>query len=413
MNSREIAFLALCASLKNERYISEVLEEWKKECNPSLQDYYLAQQIAFGSAQMALALDYLLVQASEKGKINLKLKEKALLRTAIYQIYYLDKIPLYAIVDESMKIAKKHFHKFFANYMNAVLRKFEKLKPKLPQGTDLTSLSIRYSYPTCFVKCLMSEYGTEKAMHILEMGNKPANVMARIRGKHEIPQDWKLIIDKPIIVATFPRNVTAQVAVLTDYYIQNVTPAYLMAFLYQQRNIDPKKILDLCASPGGKSIAAHDFFPKAKLYANDVSLEKTKRIEENFAKYHISAIITCEEGQNFSSDEFFDLIILDVPCSNTGVLNKRPEARWRLDKDNDHSLESIQWALLKNAVKLLKEDGEIWYMTCSILANENETMIKKASETLGLAIKCTKKILPNEEGWDGGFASCLQKIKKF
>src|SRR5262245_60817089 len=110
MNSREAAFLALLISLKGEHFISEYLEEWFQTENPQSQDYHLSQQIAYGSAQMALALDYLILQVSDKKKVHLKLKERALLRTAIYQIYFLDRIPVYAVVDETMKIAKKYFH---------------------------------------------------------------------------------------------------------------------------------------------------------------------------------------------------------------------------------------------------------------------------------------------------------------
>lgn len=120
MNSREAAFLALLYSLKGERFISVSLDEWMLKSHPLPQDYHLAQQIAYGSAQMALALDYLILQVSKNKKVNLKLKEKALLRTALYQLYYLDRIPSYAIVNETMQVAKKYFKSHFLGYLNAV-----------------------------------------------------------------------------------------------------------------------------------------------------------------------------------------------------------------------------------------------------------------------------------------------------
>lgn len=410
MNSREAAFLALFSSLKGERYIAESLSVWQRQHNPPPQDYHLARQIAYGSAQMALALDYLAAQTSDKKKMSLKLKEKALLRTALYQIHFLSRIPPYAVVDESMKIAKKYFHHFFTRYLNAVLRKFSELKPKLPQGTDTSSLSIKYSYPASFVAELRATYGLEASIKILETGNKPAVIMARLRNTIEMPPDWKIFIDKPFKMAIIPEGEMAKAADSAHYYIQNVTPAYLIGNLCDQVQKTPKRILDMCASPGGKSLAISDFFPSANLFANDISSEKTQKLKENFEKYNVKASISCSDGQVVNFDEKFDLIIIDAPCSNSGVLNKRPEARWRLDEEHYRQLESIQFNLLKNAKFLLNPEGEIWYMTCSILPRENEDMAEKACRELSLQVKGSMKVLPNEEGWDGGYACCLKPV---
>lgn len=409
MNSREAAFLALLSSLREERFISDYLDEWFLNDKPLPQDYHLAQQIAYGSAQMALALEYLVLQVSPQKKVHLKLKERALLRTALYQIYFLDRVPRYAIVDESMKIAKKYFHRYFVSYLNAVLRKLSETTIKLPQGSDLSSLSIHYSYPASYIANLISTYGKDAVLKILAAGNKPATTMARVRNAVETSQDWKVIIDNPVKIVAIPGNEVLKVAQSSDYYIQNVTPAYLIAKLAQQLKCIPERVLDMCASPGGKSIAIHDFFPKATLYANDVSPEKTQKLSENFEKYQIHASVSCQEGENLEFEHKFDLIILDVPCSNSGVLNKRPEARWRLNDEHYAQLRKIQSALLAKAVNLLKPEGTIWYMTCSILPQENEELVASACQQLNLEMKSSEKILSNAEGWDGGFACSLKK----
>lgn len=407
MNSREVAFLALFSSLKEETFMIDYLEAWMKKESPCSKDYHLAHQIAYGSAQMAQALDYLALQVSEKRKLQLKLKERALLRTALYQIYYLDRIPFYAIVDESLKIAKKYFHRYFASYLNAILRKISEVKPQLPKGDDITSLSTRYSYLPSFVAELYQSYGLDVAVDILESGNRPALSMVRIRGNVNIPKKWKLLLTDPVKVAVIPNIDIVQIAQSSDYYIQNVTPAYLIGKLCKQMKKAPKRILDVCASPGGKSLVVHDFFPQAKLYANDINIEKTDKLKENFIKYGLQAYVSCSEGQALEFDEKFDLIILDVPCSNSGVLNKRPEARWRLKNEYYEQLEKLQRSLLEHSLKLLKREGEIWYLTCSILPRENEEMVAQACHDLGLQVKNSMRILPNADGWDGGFATSL------
>lgn len=407
MNSREAAFLALFHSLKGECFISDYLDQWYFKQAPTLQDYHFAQQIAYGAAQRALSLDYFIKHVSEKKKIQLKLKEKALLRTAMYQMCFLDKVPVYAIVDESMKIAKKYFHKYFSSYLHAVLKKISSLKPVLPQGLNALSLSIKFSYPLSFVEDLCSIYGVEKAINLLEAGNNPAVVMARVRGSIDT-EEFRILIKQPCKVAVIPSARVVEIANSENYYIQNVTPAYLIGNLSQQIKNVPERILDMCASPGGKSLAVHDFFPDAAIYANDVSLKKTERLKANFMKYKVPAVVSCCDGQLLEDEEKFDLIILDVPCSNSGVLNKRPEARWRINEDHLMQLKKIQLSLIEHAIHLLKADGEIWYMTCSILPKENEDIVNQACEKVGFVASNMLQVLPNDEGWDGGFACSLK-----
>jgi 16S rRNA (cytosine967-C5)-methyltransferase len=403
MNSREAAFCALLQSLKGEGYISDYLEQWFSKENPSLQDYHLAQQIAYGSAQMALGLDWLAMQASEKKKLQLKVKERALLRTAVYQLYFLDRIPNYAVLNETLILAKKYFHRYFVNYLNAILRKLSEAQFSLPQGMDISSLSIRYSYPESFVSLLFDCYGQARTLEILETGNQPALLMARRRGQTVPMLDQKIVMDDPFKVVEIPMDSLKNISRSVDYYIQNATPAYLIGYLCKHLKIAPQRILDVCASPGGKSIAVHDFFPDAELYANDQTDFKLLKLKENFEKYDIKATLTCCPGQELHFNEKFDVIILDVPCSNSGVLNKRPEARWRLTDENYVQLEKVQISLLEQAIRLLKPLGEIWYMTCSILPKENEELVAKVD----LKVQNSHLILPNEQGWDGGFACSL------
>jgi 16S rRNA (cytosine967-C5)-methyltransferase len=431
-NSREAAYLALLASLREERFITDTLELWQQQKRPSALDFRFAQQIAYGSAQMVLALDYLAQQLSDKKTLSLKQKERALVRLALYQFYYLDRVPLYAIADEMLKIAHKYCHRLFVNYLNALMRKLSMSPPALPTGDSLQDLSVRYSYPVFYVQALLAGYGLEKAKEIMTAGNTPAPTMARLRptlNEDEAQELQKLDLGG---ADTFLTTSPCSVAVIKDpgiipnltfssrVYIQNVTPAVLIGTLSKKLEKAPKRILDLCASPGGKLVAAHDAFPKAKLYGNDVSEEKLKRLHENCQKYGIAAELSCSKGEEYASEELFDLIILDVPCSNSGVLNKRPEARWRLSVESFTALGETQLALIGHAKTLLAPGGVIWYMTCSILKKENEELVQEACKRFGLQVHGhgdergrgddQHMILPNAEGWDGGYACVLRCV---
>jgi len=405
-NPREIAYLALLASLRGDGFISDILRQWRDQVIPLAKDYHLAQEIANGSARMALALDYLAEQASLKKKLNVKLKERALLRTAIYQICFMSRVPIYAVVDETVKIANKYCHSTFAKFLNATLRKVAEQKPTLPMGDSVFDLTIRYSYPAFFIQELLESYGLEQTKMFLEIGNIAAPTMVRIRNEDNV-KDWKLVKQNPFPVGLVEdTSKIPEIANSPSYYIQNATPVALMSHL-GDTSFKPRTILDLCASPGGKTLLAHDLYPQATLYANDVSPKKMETLTENFQKYGLNVNLSCSLGEEFKAIESVDLVILDVPCSNSGVLNKRAEARWRLTPDSIALLEETQLRLLKHASSLLSPVGEIWYLTCSILPEENEILMKKACESLNLQIRTQKTMLPNLEGWDGGFCCAL------
>lgn len=403
MNPREAAYLALLTSFRGERFISESLEEWKQSSSPSGKDINFAQQLALGTMQMSLALDYLAEQLAKR-KLSLKQKERLLLRLSLYQYYFLERVPIYAIVDEMMEVAKKYCHISFAKFLNAILRKLPETVLSLPEGDTVDNLSIKYSYPKYFVEQLLNCYGIAKTKEILRIGNTPAPVMARARNasdKNNLP----VVCDTPVSFVLVHPETFSSIANSNNFYIQNVTPATLMKELSEGKN--PDTLLDLCASPGGKLLMAHDLFPQAKLYGNDITAEKIKILESNCKKYDITATLTCQKGENATFPDLFDVIILDVPCSNSGVLNKRAEARWRLDEGQLKEIEEIQWNLIKHAVDLLRPSGELWYLTCSILPQENQEIVKKACRMLNLKVRKEVLILPNEKGWDGGYGCSL------
>ncbi len=389
IKTREAAFLAILASVKDVEYACKSLQKWREHDNPPSRDFNFAQELAFGTIRMAMALDHIGLNLSDNKKLNLKLKEKVLLRMAIYQFIFMDRVPIYAITNEATELAKQYCHGSFVKFLNAILRNLSKENYFLPED----KFSIRYSYPEYYVEHLLKDYGQEITESLLEIGNKSGCTMFRNRKTGVV----ETVTDVSII---------PEIAQSSDYYIQNATPAALIDRLCEGIE-PPKNVLDLCASPGGKLISIHDHFPNAKLHANDVSDEKLIPLAENCQKYGIQTELSCSKGEEYRNETKFDLIILDVPCSNSGVLNKRPEARWRLSHENVKRLEKTQLDLIENALTLLSNRGEIWYLTCSILKRENERLMEKIPN---VRIRLKETILPNHEGWDGGFACALQKL---
>lgn len=413
MNAREAAYIALLASLQHEDFIAHSLDKWMQKEHPEKLDFAFAYEVASGSARMALALDYLGAQLSTSKKLSLKVKERALLRTAIYQHVFMEKVPIYAIVNETVELAKKYCYKTFVSYLNALLRKLEDNRLALPFGNTPQDFSVRYSYPLYFIQELLKDYEVVQAEAVLKSGNIPPKTMARVRPGTDLSlEDFKFLTplrqtDLPVVVIDKAASLST-LASFKEIYIQNATPIALVTSLAKHTK-EPDYILDLCASPGGKLLAAYDLYPKAQLFANDVSEEKLIKLSQNLTKYGVKADLTCGGGERYPAKKLFDLIILDVPCSNSGVLNKRPEARWRLNAESVESLKKIQLILLEHALTLLAPGGAIWYLTCSILKKENEGITGYVCKKFGLELKYSRTILPNDEGWDGGFAALLYR----
>jgi len=400
-NPREGAFLALLSFYKTGAFLSDTLGRWQAKAKPTPLNFRLAKHLALGALKMRRSLNFFLKDRCSK----LKVKERCLLHLALYQAFFSQKIPSYALVNEMVSLAKKYCHHRFASFLNAFLRKLPSMTFDLPDGDDADSLGICYSYPTFFVQSLLYEVGLQKTRHILEAGNAPPHVFFRKRFP-EKPCPFPCQ-DVTSSCALFQGDSIQDLVNSCEYYIQNVTPVSLLDHMRSQSK--PKRILDLCSAPGGKLLYLFDAYPKAKLFANDVSEKRLETLRANCEKYAILADISNMPGEEFSSKEPFDLILLDVPCSNSGVLSKRAEARWRLDEDNVKELEEKQKRLLKHALSLLAPGGEIWYLTCSILQCENEKIAEFASDTLGMQRRTSHTIFPKITGEDGGFGVVLTR----
>ena len=265
-NPREAAYYSLLAFLRDEAFIFNSLEKWQSLMKPTAKDARLAREIAYGTARMALALDHIAKSLTNKEKLSLKTREKIIVRMAIYQYQYMDKIPIYAINNESIELAKKTCHESFVKFLNAILRRLPEQEIKLPKGRTVPELSIHYSYPQFFVQELIQNHGLDHAIEIMESENKPSPTMFRIRPGAKISieaeDDLELLAgtNRPVGVIKNPDRLP-DIAQSKDFYIQNVTPAVLIDKLAQEAQ-SPRGILDLCSSPGGKIIAAHDTFQK-------------------------------------------------------------------------------------------------------------------------------------------------------
>lgn len=381
---RDVAFLALDAYFREGIFVDETLEKFKKDL--SMRDFALAYELASGVVRRKNTLDTMAVKLLATPK---KRPEKVLLRLCLYQMLFLDRIPDFAIGDEMVGLAKRYTSVVYAKFLNSFLRK------NLSNCSldDLTELE-KLSYPDFFSDRLVARYGKNKALEIMELGNTKVPHFARDR-------------QEMTMVALDGKNLD-DFATNKRYYIQNPTQFAIYSELKNGLKAIPKSILDLTASPGGKTILLHDFFPDAVLFANDLNDKKVAKLKENLKKYKIDATLSAASGLQFPEYRKFDLVVVDAPCSNTGCLYKCPEARWRLNAKELEASVDLQRKLLQKAINIVAPGGTIWYSTCSILPEENEELVASIPQ---LKVLSQTLVLPNKEGNEGGFGAFLTCAK--
>lgn len=396
MNARYAAFLAVNHFVQKGIFLEETLASVRDLLEST--DFRLAQEIAYGTTRMSLALSHIAKRINGDQTLSLKRNERALLQTALYQAIFMDRIPLYAIVNDTVSLAKKLFHSSKASFFNALLRKVVDGIPLLPHGLFPEQLSIRYSLPEAYVRNTIDAYGLDTAISIFKASNLAGTVSYRKR-LNPVSSDH-----------VFTLSGTSDFGIISsspEFYIQNKTPVEIIEYLAKETPT-PCTILDLCAAPGGKLLAAHDLFPAASLYANDSSKERLALVEQNAKKYGMQVTLSCYPGEHYPTERKFDLIIVDAPCSNTGVFNKRPEARWRYEGQALLQLEELQTRLMLHAIDLLAPGGVIWYITCSIMPQENENVVNKICNQTKTLCSHSIRFLPDNNGRDGGYGALIK-----
>ncbi len=410
--SRRCAYEALLAWENGSYFAEDLLARHSNALELSPPDRALAQEILYGVLRNLLILDLLIDELRSKGK--LKLTAQCLVRIGLYQLLFTE-IAEHAAINESVSLAKKHER----GVVNAILRTAQRRKDELLQLVESAPLDERTSHPEFLVERWTEAFGQAATEQLCELNNQPPKVYGRVNGCHPDPRAVQEFIaslpptsfqPEPFadffeLPSPFPKDAISQGLI----YVQD--PATLLSC----RLLDPQPgecILDACAAPGGKTALLAQLLPSpdaATIIAADSVPDRIERLQQNLHRMRLAEQVACIQHDLLSgelppgSEEGFDAILIDAPCSNTGVIRRRVDVRWRLQEWDFAQQAKKQLALIESAVKLLKPDGRIIYSTCSIDPEENEELIKRS----GLTVEETVHSRPWETGYDGAFAARL------
>ena len=413
MTARQLALKVLYEVEKNGAYPGIELKKQLSASDLSAVDKGFATEIVYGVLKNRTRLDFIISKYSKQ-----KLKKISdwiinILRMGVYQIIFLDKVPLSAAVNESVKLAKRFGHQASSGFVNGVLRNVGRSGDvEYPNGREF--YEIYYSHPKWLCNMLFDQYG-EDAKVIIENNNKVPSTTVRVNVLKGVLQDVvKTLEEKGITVEkTECENILkisgfGDISKLSEYKDGLITPqglsSYMAASILEPKNGD--FIMDLCSAPGGKTTAMAEMSGDgAKIYAFDLFEHKIELIENNCKRLGIKNVVAKAHDGTVFMDDFegkADKILADVPCSGLGIIRKKPDIKWNKDTTDFDVIISVQKKILENANKYLKKGGILVYSTCTLNKNENECVVKEFSTKNAYKIIKMQTILPSDN-CDGFF----------
>ncbi|HZF02691.1 MAG TPA: 16S rRNA (cytosine(967)-C(5))-methyltransferase RsmB [Methylomirabilota bacterium] len=437
---RQIAARVLQQRRANGEFTEHLLEQELANAKLSAPDRGLCQEIVYGVVRWQATLDWLIARKTDGREQKSALQN--LLRLGLYQIFWLDRIPPHAAVHETVEIAKQNGFGPQAGFVNAILRgclrEFDETKNLLAE-LKIKNPAIGLSHPQWLVEKWRKRFGDEKTFQLLEWNNTPPKTFARVNtlktdaGKliekwREENVDYDFFRSGGLPTAAFlvenesgflPKAATENLVFELKshpplnslqsfrdgwFYIQDPSTLLAVSELNPQSG---ETILDLCAAPGGKTtFIAQLMNNEGKIIACDVSEERLKLIQENCARLGVTCVETILPSALDPRPSTFDRVLIDAPCSNTGVMRRRVDLRWRISPEEISRLQQTQLDLLKLASAKLKVNGVLIYSTCSLEPEENSEVVKEfLREHNHFKLEKERELPPFADHVDGAFVA--------
>ena len=456
---RQIAARVLQQRRVGGGFVEDLLENSLYGASLSPADRGLCQEITYGVVRWQATLDWLIARKTSGREQKPALQN--LLRLGLYQIFWLDRIPNHAAVNETVELAKQNGFGAQAGFVNAVLRGYLREQDetqKLLAGLKITQPALGWSHPEWLVARWQQRWGIEKTVTLLEWNNTPPKTFARVNtlkfsgtgvspvsfsatklanpikltGETPVPlpsdagdlltrwrdenveydfvrRDW---LEENLVFELKTHPPLNSLASFRDgwFYLQDPGTLLAVGRLGPQPG---ETILDFCAAPGGKTtFIAQLMNNQGRIVAQDVSGERLKWIQENCARLGVTCVETILPSTlNAQRSTRFDRVLVDAPCSNTGVMRRRVDLRWRIQPEEIERLRTAQLDLLQQAATQLKPGGVLVYSTCSLEPEENGEVVKQfLSDHAGFKLESERELLPFVDNVDGAYVARMKRI---
>lgn len=432
LKNRNICIKLLEEAFESSSFINDIVSNYFYKNNLDTKSKKNISNMLFGTTRMKGKYDYILSNIYNGKYSSIKPKLKNILRLACYQIDKMDSVPDHAAVSTFVEITKKKMFGY-QNLVNALLRKFIIIKNDYAFDIENKKTFGALSHPDWLLDKWIGNLGLKKAVKICKYNNQSPVIWFRIN-------DFKKT--KFILEIIKKMNLKFDFHKLDDSYFKVTSPFNLIdsslfkdgAITIQNplngsivKLLDPKNnevIIDGCSAPGGKGILLSLLAPNAEIFSIDNNKKRMDKVVESIKRHKITNLKPLVLDMISDTLPMANKILIDVPCSGTGVINRRVDLRWKRSLNDIEKSSSIQYNILDNASRFLLNRGVIVYSTCSIEKEENINVVKKflddnknfivedASDFVNDKIVENKiiNVLPGDYDLDGGFAVRLRKI---
>ena len=432
-NARKV-ILDVLNQVDQGAYVSTLMQDIYKIEDLSELDRNFISKIVYGVLEQRIYLDYIVRHFSSVRLKKIEPEILNILRMGAYQYLFLDKTPDSAVVNESVKLAKKASHRH-SGFVNALLRNMMRAEKDVPlpdlKNQPLEHYSVKYAHPQWMVERFFELFGEAFAIELMKANNEVPFLSLRVNTLYTNREDLMTKLENMgiscrksdkvedgIVVEQGKQMMLLHNPLFKEGYftIQDESSMKVTEILKPEQH---DLILDLCAAPGGKTThIAEKLQGTGKVVACDVSVKKIDIVKENLDRLRIKGVETLINDGTVLNQSFvnkFDKVLLDAPCSGLGIIRRKPDIKINRQASDAKELQVIQLKLIEVASEYVKAGGVLVYSTCTIDDLENDQVIEKfLAEHSDFTVdeiqgQKSMKLYPNTHGTDGFYCCRLQK----
>lgn len=390
VNDRELILEILLAVTRDGEYshiaLRNVLENYQYL---DKSERAFITRVTEGTLERMIELDYIINQFS-KTKVN-KMKPviRTIIRSAVYQLKYMDSVPDSAVCNEAVKLAGKRGFSGLKGFVNGVLRNISRNldNVKYPDKSDTVKwLSVMYSMPEWIITEWLKNYDREMVEKMLQafLAERPTTIRCNLSqiSREELAEELKKegvkvrlcdTVDSALFISGYDYLGALESFRTGHFQVQDISSMEVAEWAAPKED---EYIIDVCAAPGGKSLHLADKLAgKGHVEARDLTLYKVDLIRDNIARIGIDNIeAVCQDATVYdeASEKKADILIADLPCSGLGVLGKKTDLKYKMNPDTQEELVHLQREILSVVHRYVKSGGKLLYSTCTIHRAENQ-----------------------------------------